>query len=318
MGTLTLWVGFVAFILLMLAIDLGVFHRKAHAVSLREAGIWSAVWVALALAFNVGLWHWAGGTKGLEFFTGYVIEKSLSVDNIFVFALVFRYFGVAPRFQHRVLFWGILGALVMRGAMIWLGVELIVRYHWILYVFGAFLVFTGIRMLFHRPEDIHPERNPVLRLARRVVPMTPDYEGQNFFVLRAGRWLATPMFFVLLVVETTDLAFAVDSIPAIFAITHDPFIVFTSNVFAILGLRAFYFLLAGVLPMFRYLSTGLSTVLIFIGVKMLVEPWVAITTGISLGVVAAVLGAAVAASLAATRRERAAAAAQQDSSGGAP
>jgi tellurite resistance protein TerC len=316
MGTLTLWVGFVVFIVLMLAVDLGVFHRKAHVVSLREAGIWSAVWVALALLFNAGLWHWAGGAKGLEFLTGYVIEKSLSVDNIFVFALVFRYFGVEPRYQHRVLFWGILGALVMRGAMIWLGVELIVRYHWILYVFGAFLVFTGIRMLFHKPEDIHPERNPVLRLARRVVPMTPDYDGQNFFVLRAGRWLATPMFFVLLVVETTDLAFAVDSIPAIFAITHDPFIVFTSNVFAILGLRAFYFLLAGVLPMFRYLSAGLSTVLIFIGVKMLVEPWVEITTGVSLGVVSAVLGAAVAASLAATRRERAAAA-QQDSSGGA-
>jgi tellurite resistance protein TerC len=308
MGTLTLWIAFLAFILLMLAIDLGVFHRKAHVVSLREAAIWSSVWVAVALAFNVGLWHWAGSVLALEFFTGYVIEKSLSVDNIFVFAILFRYFGVEPRYQHRVLFWGILGALVMRGLMIWLGVELIVRYHWILYVFGAFLVFTGLKMLFHKPEDVDPEKNPVLRLARRVVPMTPAYHGQNFFVRRNGAWLATPMFLVLVVVETTDLAFAVDSIPAIFAITHDPFIIFTSNAFAILGLRAFYFLLAGVLPYFRYLSTGLSAVLIFIGVKMLVEPWWDLSTGLSLGVVAALLVTAVFASLVAARRERSAAA----------
>jgi tellurite resistance protein TerC len=303
MGTLGLWVAFNAFVLLMLALDLGVFHRRAHTIGLHEATAWSVFWVALSLIFNLGLWHWAGGTKALEFFTGYLIEKSLSVDNVFVFAVLFRYFAVEPRYQHRVLFWGILGALMMRGAMIALGVALISRFHWVLYVFGAFLVYAGVKMMFHKPEDVHPEHNPVFRLAQRFLPMTKSYEGQRFFVRAGGRRLATPLLLVLLVIETTDLAFAVDSIPAVFAITRDPFIVYTSNVFAILGLRAFYFLLAGVLPYFRHLGTGLSVVLIFIGAKMLVENWLPISTGVSLGVVGAVLAGALAASVAAAWRE---------------
>jgi tellurite resistance protein TerC len=308
MDNLPLWIGFNLFVLLMLALDLGVFHRRAHAVSLREAAAWSVFWVVLSLSFNASMLSWYGPPDqrvrlALEFLTGYVIEKSLSVDNIFVFAVLFQYFAVEPRYQHRLLFWGILGALVMRGAMIWAGAELISRYHWILYVFGVFLVYTGAKMMFHKAEDVHPENNPVFRLARKYLPLTKGYEGQSFFVRHEGKWLATPMLLVLLVVETTDVAFALDSIPAIFAITRDPFIVYTSNVFAILGLRAMYFMLAGVLPMFRYLSHGLSLVLMFIGVKMLIESWVEIPTGISLGVVGVLLAGAVVASLVATKRE---------------
>ncbi len=304
MGTLWLWSAFLLFVLAMLALDLGVFHRRAHVISLREAAIWSFVWVALSLLFNVWIWQEWGGTKGLEFLTGYVIEKSLSVDNIFVFLVLFQYFRVEPRYQHRVLFWGILGALVMRGIMIAAGVVLIARFHWILYIFGAFLVWAGAKMMFHKPEDIHPEQNPVFRWARRFLPLTKEYHGQKFLVHEGGIWRATPMLLVLLVIESTDLAFALDSIPAIFAITKDPFIIFSSNVFAILGLRAMYFLLAGVMPFFRYLNMGLSLVLVFIGVKMLIEKWVGIPTGISLGVVGAVLGVAIAASLFATSREK--------------
>ena len=303
MGNPWLWIGFNIFVLAMLAVDLGVFHRRPHAISLREAGAWSVFWVVLSLLFNLGVWHWYGDAKGLQFLTGYVIEKSLSVDNIFVFAVLFRYFAVEPRYQHRVLFWGILGALIMRGLMIWLGVELIARFEWILYVFGAFLVWTGTKMMFHKPEDIEPEKNPVLRMARKFLPVTPSYEGQKFFVRHEGIWKVTPMFLVLLVVETTDVAFALDSIPAIFAITKDPFIIYSSNVFAILGLRALYFLLAAMLPYFRYLSAGLSVVLMFIGVKMLVEKWVHIPTSIALGVVATVLSMAVIASVVAARAE---------------
>jgi tellurite resistance protein TerC len=299
-----LWAGFGAVVLGMLALDLGVFHRRAHAVALREAAIWSFVWVALSLLFNLGVWHWEGTGKALEFFTGYLIEKSLSVDNIFVFLVLFQYFGVEPRYQHRVLFWGILGALVMRGILIAAGVVLIARFHWILYVFGAFLVWAGVKMMFHKPEDVHPEKNPVFRWARRVLPVTHDYRGQKFFVREGGQWLATPMFLVLLVVETTDLAFALDSIPAIFGITHDPFIVFSSNVFAILGLRAMYFLLAGVMHYFRYLNFGLSAVLIFIGLKMLSGRWVEIPTWLSLAIVGGLLGGAVAASLVANTADR--------------
>jgi len=315
MGTTALWIIFNLFILVMLALDLGVFHRRVKAYSLRDAIFWSAVWTALALAFNVSMLWWYNPahlanspevrrTLALEFFTGYVIERSLSFDNIFVFAVLFSYFRVEPRFQHRVLFWGILGALVMRGVMIWLGVELIARFEWILYVFGAFLVWTGAKMLFHKPEDIEPEKNPVLRLARKFLPITPAYEGQKFFLRHEGIWKATPMFLVLLVVETTDVAFALDSIPAIFAITKDPFIIYSSNVFAILGLRALYFLLAAILPYFRYLSAGLSIVLMFIGVKMLAEKWVHISTAVSLGIVGGVLAAAVVASLAAAKAEK--------------
>lgn len=303
MGTPGLWIGFNAFILLMLALDLGVFHRRSHAISLGEATAWSVVWVVVSLAFNLGLLHWYGRTAALEFLTGYLIEKSLSVDNIFIFVLLFKYFAVEPRYQHRVLFWGILGALVMRGAMIGLGVALIHRFEWVLYLFGAFLVYAGAQMMLQKGEEIQPERNPILRWARKFLPLTKDYVGQKFLVRETGTWRATPLFLVLLVVETTDLAFALDSIPAVFGITRDPFIVYTSNVFAILGLRAFYFLLAGVLPYFRYLSTGLSLVLMFVGVKMLSERWVHIPTGASLGIVGAVLAVAVVASVVAAQAE---------------
>jgi tellurite resistance protein TerC len=309
MSTLWLWIVFNVFVLLMLALDLGVLHKRPHAISLREAAWWSTIWVLVALIFNGGLFFWYGApevrdAKALEFFTGYLIERTLSVDNIFVFLVLFQYFRVEPRYQYRVLYWGILGALLMRGAMIAVGVALIRQFEWILYVFGAFLVYTGVKMLFHKPEDIHPEQNPVFRLARKFLPMTKDYSGQKFFVREGGIWRATPLFLVLLVVETTDLAFALDSIPAIFAITQDPFIIYSSNVFAILGLRALYFLLAGALPYFRYLSVGLSIVLAFIGVKMLVVKWVHLSTALSLGIVCAVLAVSVIASLAAAAAEK--------------
>ncbi len=236
--TTWLWVGFNIFILFMLALDLGVFHRKTHAVTLKESLAWTAVWVALALAFNVGVWHFAGPQKGLEFFTGYLIEKSLSVDNVFVFALLFSYFAVPAQYQHKVLFWGILGALVMRAIMIAAGAALITNFSWIVYIFGAFLILTGIKMIVKRDEEIHPERNPVVKWFKRMMPVTSDYRGDKFFVRENGVRMATPLFVVLLLVEITDLIFAVDSIPAIFAVTTDPFIVYTSNVFAILGLRS--------------------------------------------------------------------------------
>ena len=301
MDQLWLWVGFNVFVLAMLAIDLGIFHRTAHEVSLREAAAWSTVWVMLALAFAVGIHRFMGPQAGLEFLTGYLIEKALSVDNIFVFVLLFSYFRVPPRYQHRVLFWGILGALVMRGAMIAAGAALLAEFHWIIYVFGAFLVFTGIRMAMQTEHDIEPDTNPVIRLVRRVMPVSDRYDGQKFFTrTRVGgrmRLAATPLFVVLALVETTDLIFAVDSIPAIFAVTTDPFLVYTSNVFAILGLRALYFLLAGVIHRFHYLKLGLAAVLVFVGTKMLLADVYHVPVGISLGVVALLLGIAVAASL---------------------
>ncbi|HEY0604892.1 MAG TPA: TerC family protein, partial [Herpetosiphonaceae bacterium] len=289
-GNIWLWVGFTVFVLGMLALDLGVFHRSAHAVSLKEAGIWSAVWISLALVFNAIIYFNLGPEVGLQFLTGYLIEKSLSVDNIFVFVLIFSYFSVPAMYQHRVLFWGIFGALVMRAILIWVGAALIEQFHWVIYIFGAFLVFTGIRMAFHKDEELHPDENPVVKLFKRFMPVVPEYHGQSFFVRHAGKLAATPLFVVLLLVESTDLVFALDSIPAIFAITTDPFIVYTSNVFAILGLRALYFLLAGVMDKFRYLKIGLSIVLVFVGVKMLVEALhITIPIGISLGVIAAVI-----------------------------
>jgi tellurite resistance protein TerC len=298
---LWLWIGFNAFVLAMLALDLGVFHRQAHEVSLKEAGAWSTLWVSLALVFNYGIYHFMGPQAGLEFLTGYLIEKALSVDNIFVFVLIFSYFGVPPRYQHRVLFWGILGALLMRGAIIAAGAALITEFHWIIYVFGAFLVVTGIRMSTQTEHAIDAESNPVIRLVRRLVPVTNQYHGQRFFVREevGGRLrrVATPLFVVLVLVETTDLIFAVDSIPAIFAITQDPFIVYTSNVFAILGLRALYFLLAGVIHRFHYLKLGLSAVLVFVGAKMLLTDVYKVPVGLSLGVIALVLSTAVVASL---------------------
>ncbi len=303
MGTPWLWIAFNAFVLLLLALDLSVFHRRAHAISLGEAAAWSTVWVVLSLTFNLGILHWYGRTPALEFFTGYLIEKSLSVDNLFVFILVFRYFAVEPRYQHRLLFWGILGALLMRGAMIGAGVALIRHFEWVLYLFGAFLVYAGLKMLFHKDEEIHPERNPVLNWARKHLPVTKSYEGHRLFARQERVWRATPLFLVLLVVETTDLAFALDSIPAVFGVTRDPFIVYSSNVCAILGLRALYFLLAGVLPYFRFLGTGISLVLAFIGAKMLAEHWLRLSTHVSLAVVGTILTAAVIASVIAARLE---------------
>ena len=301
-----MWVGFNAFVLAMLFLDLFVFHRKAHEVSLKEAAGWSVFWVALSLSFNVLVWRWLGPEKGLEFLTGYLIEKALSVDNIFVFVLIFSYFNVPAKYQHRILFWGIIGALLMRGAMIGAGAALIHQFHWVIYVFGAFLVFTGIRMATHDEMEIEPEKNPVIRLIRKVWPVTNQYHGQKFFVVdrtRRRRLVATPLFVVLMMVETTDLIFAVDSIPAIFAITTDTFIVYTSNVFAILGLRALYFLLAGVIHRFHYLKLGLSAVLVFVGLKMLLAEVYKIPIGLSLGIVFAVLVASVVASLAFPKKD---------------
>ena len=306
-----LWVGFNAFILAMLALDLGVFHRKSHEISVKEATIWSAVWIALAMVFNAGIFWLRGTEQGIQFFTGYLIEKSLSVDNIFVMALIFSYFAVPKLYQHRVLFWGILGALVMRAIFIVAGAALLARFHWIIYIFGAFLIFTGIRMAMQREEEIHPEHNPVLNLVRRLIPVTSDYRAGHFFVRHAGKLMATPLFLVLVLVETTDLIFAVDSIPAIFAVTRDPFLVYTSNIFAILGLRSLYFVLAGVMDKFVYLKLGLSAILVFVGGKMLLTEIYKIPATVSLLVVLSMLAVTIAASLRKTRRdERKAAAAE--------
>jgi tellurite resistance protein TerC len=305
--SLGLWVGFNLLILLLLALDLGVFHRKAHAVSVKEAAAWSAVWVALALAFNALLWWLRGPEPAVQFLTGYLIEKSLSIDNIFVFALIFGYFAVPSEYQHRVLFWGILGALLMRAGFILGGAALLDRFHWVIYVFGAFLILTGIKMALHRGAELHPERNPVLRLARRWLPVTPEYRRDRLFAREGGRWLATPLFLVLLMIESTDLVFAVDSIPAIFAVTDDPFLVYTSNVFAVLGLRSLYFLLAGVMGKFAYLKLGLSAVLVFVGVKMSLVEVYKVPALVSLLVIAALLAVAVGASLLKSRREERAA-----------
>jgi tellurite resistance protein TerC len=306
-GTIWLWIGFNVFVLFMLALDLGVFHRHSHVVSTKEAAIWSVVWISLAMLFNAGIYFfwdviapqssYTNSEASLAFFTGYLIEKSLSVDNIFVFVLIFTFFAVPAAYQHRVLFWGIIGALLMRGALIAVGATLLKEFHWIIYVFGAFLIFTGIKMALHRNEEIHPENNPLVKLLRRIMPVTENYEGENFFIRRAGRLMATPLFLVLLMVESTDLIFAVDSIPAIFAVTNDPFIVYTSNVFAILGLRSLYFLLANVMDKFRYLKIGLAFVLTFVGVKMVLVDLYKIPVGISLGVIASILAISVLASL---------------------
>jgi tellurite resistance protein TerC len=297
MGTPLLWLAFNLFVLVALALDLGVFHRRPRKIGLREAGLWSLVWISLAVLFGIGLLHYSGHQKALEFFTGYLIEKSLSVDNLFIFLIIFRTFAVEARLQQRILAWGILGALMMRGALIALGVELIEHYSWVLYVFGAFLLYAGIRMLFIAKENLHPENSFLFRIARRHLRVLTDYQGEKLFARKAGRVFATPLFLVLLIVEFADVTFALDSIPAVFGITRDPFIVYTSNVFAILGLRALYFLLAGVLDRLRYLDVGLSFVLVFIGAKMLAEPWLHISTQISLAVVAGVLLIALLASL---------------------
>ena len=298
-----LWGGFTLFVLGMLALDLGVFNRKAHVVRAREAAAWSAAWVSLAVLFGVGVFFLMGRQAALEFAAGYLVEEALSVDNLFVFILLFSYFKVPEQLQHRVLFWGILGALIMRALMIAAGAVLIERFHWIVYVFGAFLVFTGARMAFQRDAHIDPEHNPVLRLVRRLVPVTSTFRGQKFFVREpdaaggAARLYATPLFVVLLLVETTDVVFAVDSIPAIFGVTRDPFLVYTSNVFAILGLRSLFFLLAGIITKFHYLRFGLSAVLAFVGIKMLMSGVWPIPIGVSLGVIALLLGTSIVASI---------------------
>lgn len=303
MNQILFWVLFNLFVLVMLVLDLGIFHRRAHSVKFREALGWSIMWMALAGAFAVLVYFWHGRGATLEFVTGYVIELSLSVDNLFVFLLIFRYFHVPPVHQHKVLFWGILGALVMRGIFILLGVGLIRRFEWIVYGFGALLVYSGIKLFRQEEMEIHPEKNPVLRVFRRWMPVTEDYEGGKFFVRRPGLY-ATPLLIVLLVVETTDLLFAVDSIPAILAITLNAFIVYTSNVFAILGLRSMYFALAGMMEVFHYLHYGLSIVLIFVGAKMLVSHYYHMPTELALGVVAGVLLISVLASVAHPKKSK--------------
>lgn len=283
------WIGFLLFVFVMLALDLGVFHRKSHEVKIKEALIWTAIWIFIAMLFNYGIYVYMGEEKALEFLTGYVIEKSLSVDNLFVFIMIFTYFNVNPKYQHKILFWGILGALVMRAIFIFAGVALITKFHWIIYIFGGFLVFTGIKMLFHKDENIEPEKNPLVRLFKKFMPVTTVEEGDRFFVKIDGKTFATPLFIVLLLVEFTDLIFAVDSIPAILAITNDTFIIFTSNVFAILGLRALYFALAGITQYFHYLKYGLSAILVFVGVKMLIVDFYKVPIVYSLSTILGIL-----------------------------
>ncbi|MGH2750722.1 MAG: TerC family protein [Actinomycetota bacterium] len=296
------WVAFVAFIIAMLAIDLFL-HRDHHAVSVKEAAVWSLVWIVMGTSFGGIIWWLEGSTLATEYITGYLIEKSLSVDNIFVFALILSYFSVPLKFQHNVLFWGIFGALVFRAIFIFAGVALLERFHWMIYVFGLFLVVTGIRMFLHQDEEIHPERNPVLKGLRRFLPISNDYDEARFFTIQNGKRMATPLLAVLVVIETTDIIFAVDSIPAILAVTRDQFIVFSSNAFAILGLRALYFLLAGIMNRFVYLKPGLAFVLVYVGVKMLITDFYEIPTLVSLGVIAVTLTVAIVASLRATTAE---------------
>jgi tellurite resistance protein TerC len=297
-----LWIGFNAFVFILLALDLGLLHRKQREIAVREALLLSAFYFLLAMAFNAGVFHFRGEQAGLDFLTGYLIEKSLSVDNIFVFVLVFAHFAVPPQYQHRVLFWGILGALAMRGTLIYFGSELIAQFHWIIYVFGAFLVASGIKMLMAVDAEPDVQNNRLVRFMRSRFHVTPTFEGNKFFIRRDGRLWMTPLFLVLVLIEFTDLVFAVDSIPAIFAITTDPFIVYTSNVFAILGLRALYFALAGIIHRFRYLKYGLSLVLVVIGAKMLLVDIYKMPTAIALGITAALIGGSIVLSLIKTAR----------------
>ena len=292
-----LWLGFNAFVLVMLALDLGVFHRKTHTVKVKEALTWTVVWITLALLFNAGVWYYRGGEAGLQFLAGYLIEKSLSVDNLFVFLIVFSAFQVPAVFQHKILFWGVLGALIMRAALILVGGALLARFHWMIYLFGGFLIITAIKLLVQKEEAPKLENNIAVRLVRKWFPMTTNYAGGHFFTVEAGRRFATPMFLVLVTIEFTDLVFALDSIPAIFAVTPDPFIVYTSNVFAILGLRSLYFALSGVMTLFSRLKTGLALILAFVGAKMLMVEYVKIPIGVSLGVIGGILGLSVLASI---------------------
>jgi tellurite resistance protein TerC len=301
------WGALIAGITTLLMIDLLLVHRTPHEISLKEAAIESSVWIAIGLSFTLVMWGWHGGTAAGEYLSGYLIEKSLSVDNVFVWAVIFGYFGVPPKYQFRVLFWGIFGALVLRGIFIFAGVKLISTFDWVLYIFGAFLLFTAWRVATHEDAEVHPENNPVLRLVRRVVPSTTEYDGQKLFTRRNARILATPLFAVLILVETTDVVFAVDSIPAILAVSREAFIVFASNAFAIMGLRSLYFLLAGMAGRFRYLNIGLGVILAFVGIKMLIVDLVHLPTFLSLGVIAVVLTVTIVASLRAEKRDELAA-----------
>ena len=298
------WIGFIIFLIIMLAIDLGIFNRKSHEINYKEALLWSGIWLSLAILFNIGVFHFAGHEKGMEFLTGYLLEKALSIDNIFIFVLLFTFFDVPKVYQHKVLYYGIVGALLMRGALIVLGATLIVKFHWVLLLFGAFLVFSGIKMAIHKEEKIEPDKNPIVRFFKKIFPVSAKYEKDKFFVKKKSGLLATPLFIVLIVVETTDLVFAFDSIPAILAITQDTFIVFTSNAFAILGLRSLYFALAGFMDKFKYLRLGLSIILVFIGIKMLVADFYHISVGISLVVLVLVLTISILASVFVKRREQ--------------
>jgi len=297
MGTPLQWLAFNVFVLITIVLDLRVFHRKAHKISVREAAIASFGWIGISVLFGLAVLYYYGEQPALEYFTGYLIEKALSVDNLFLFLVIFRAFAVDERFQHRLLEWGVIGALVMRGIMIALGAELIQHFSWVMYLLGAFLIYAGLHMVLAKKTEVHPEKNRIFQFARKHLRVTRDYEGEHFFVRNAGKLFATPLFLVLLVVEITDLTLAIDSIPAIFGITRDPFIVYTSNVFAIMGLRALYFLLAGVLDRLRYLDAGLALVLMFIGGKMIGERWVHIPVSVSLGVVGGILLIALLASL---------------------
>jgi len=296
-GSLWAWMAFLGAVFVMLMMDLGIFHRKAHVLSLKEATLWSIFWVVVSVLFNILILFWLGEEKALEFLTGYLLEKSLSADNIFVFAVLFSYFAVPEEYRHRVLFWGVVGAIVFRLTFILAGTALLKKFHWVVYVFGIIVIISGIKLLMRKEEKIVPERNPVLSLARRLLPITPTYHGQRFFVVHDGKVFATPLMLVLLVIESTDIVFAIDSIPAIFAITRDPFIAFTSNVCAILGLRALYFLLEGMIRLFRYLDEGLAVILVFIGVKMLLSEFYEIPVWVALGFVAVVLAIAITLSL---------------------
>jgi len=304
-----MWGGFVAIVTVMLALDLGVFNRKAHEPSFRESLTWSIVWVSIALAFNGGVYYMLGPQAGIEFATGYVIEKALSVDNIFIFVMLFSYFQVPLKYQHRVLFWGVIGAIIMRGILIAVGAALLAQFHWIIYFFGALLLFTGAKMAFQKHEDSNPEDNAVIRFLRRFIPVTTEHHGQSFFVRQKGAdgrlaLFATPLFMVLVLVELSDLVFAVDSVPAIFAVTTDPFIVLSSNVFAILGLRSLFFLLAGIVHKFHLLKLGLSLILVFVGAKMLLLDVYKIPVLVSLAVVAALLAASVVLSLVFPKKDK--------------
>ncbi|HVN57333.1 MAG TPA: TerC family protein [Bacteroidales bacterium] len=301
-GTWLFWIGFLVFVLAMLALDLGVFHRKVEKVPVREAVIWTAIWISLAMAFMGVIYFRLGRTKALEFLTGYVIEYALSVDNIFVFILIFSFFKVDERYQHKVLFWGIIGALIMRGIFIFTGVALINRFHWIIYIFGGFLVYTGVRMLFREEDQVEPGRNPVVKFFRKILPVTNDFQDDRFFIRDGRKAMATPLFLVLIIIESSDLIFAVDSIPAILAITTDSFIVYTSNIFAILGLRSLYFAISGIMEYFRYLKVGLAFILTFVGLKMCVSGFFGVPIYISLGVIIFILIVSIMASIVIKKR----------------